>query len=708
MRYIAMLACGFALLAAPQKNDEPERWLQTAIQAETVDGDLKSAIEQYKKIIGKASAGREVVAKALVRLGMCYERQGNAEARQQYEQAVREFADQTEAIAQAHERLAAMNGGGPVKLAALATRQLWKNQGGATVPKEIAPSADGRSLLFTHWDSGDLAIRDMGTGEIKRLGLKKSWTDSSDWAQGAVYSPDQRQVAYTWFSAADQAYQLRAVSTQPGAKPREILSVAATHPEIVYFLPFAWSSDGKGILTLTWSKKDNTSQIAWVSAADGSSKTLKSLGSRVGMASLSPDGRYIAYDARERKDSTDSDIFILALDGSSEAAAVQSPGIDSNPVWTPDGNHLIFTSNRSGNFGLYALNVQSGRGQGAPKLLKPNTGRIMLSGFARSGALYYRQPTGGQNVYLAELDPTTRNLRGAPAALAGAYAATNGMPALSPDGRYLAYLSTGTLAEPLSGGDGGGPGTSTVIVRSLESRVERAFPTDLDLREPPAWFLDGRALLLNARRQPKGTGRAFHKLDLDSGRVTAAFDPGKCCLGGGRMGLSRDGNTVYTAGLDESTGSQSVLAVNLSTAQVNKLYQTSDYVKEVALSPDGQSLAVVTTHTKPFAGSVLLMDKQGGAVRTLIQSPDLAPFSGIAWSSDGNDVYFGRSQTPPDWELWRLPVSGGEPSPTGIHGLGLREIHSGPNGALTYTAGLERQAELWAFDNLLPMLKVSR
>src|SRR5262245_66632225 len=90
MRYFAILACGFTLLAAPQKSDEAERWLQTAIQAETVDGDLKSAIEQYKKIIGKSGASREVVAKALVRLGMCYERQGNSEARKQYERAVRE------------------------------------------------------------------------------------------------------------------------------------------------------------------------------------------------------------------------------------------------------------------------------------------------------------------------------------------------------------------------------------------------------------------------------------------------------------------------------------------------------------------------------------------------------------------------------------------------------------------------------------------
>src|SRR5437899_10001557 len=99
MKYVVLIACGLTLLASPQKKDEPELWLQQAMQTETVDGDLKSAVEQYKKVIARQGASREVVAKALVRLGQCYEKQGSAEARKQYDRVIREFSDQKEAVA---------------------------------------------------------------------------------------------------------------------------------------------------------------------------------------------------------------------------------------------------------------------------------------------------------------------------------------------------------------------------------------------------------------------------------------------------------------------------------------------------------------------------------------------------------------------------------------------------------------------------------
>ncbi|MCX6634343.1 MAG: tetratricopeptide repeat protein, partial [Acidobacteria bacterium] len=92
--YVAVFACGLALAAAPRKSDQQELSLQKAIQTETVDGDLKSAIEQYKKIA--QGRDRAVAAKALVRMGECYERLGDADARKAYERAVREFSDQKE------------------------------------------------------------------------------------------------------------------------------------------------------------------------------------------------------------------------------------------------------------------------------------------------------------------------------------------------------------------------------------------------------------------------------------------------------------------------------------------------------------------------------------------------------------------------------------------------------------------------------------
>src|SRR5580658_2220159 len=81
--------------------------LEGGIAKEEVDGDLKSAIEVYLKIAADSSAGRDVRAKALLRLAGCYEKLGR-QAKQVYEQIVRDYADQPSAT-QARTRLASLN-----------------------------------------------------------------------------------------------------------------------------------------------------------------------------------------------------------------------------------------------------------------------------------------------------------------------------------------------------------------------------------------------------------------------------------------------------------------------------------------------------------------------------------------------------------------------------------------------------------------------
>src|SRR5580700_3113902 len=81
--------------------------LQRAIRKENVEGDLNGAIDLYKQVVAGAS-NRAVVAKALLGLGECYEKQGNREAQRVYERLVKEFSDQAEAAHEAQARLAAM------------------------------------------------------------------------------------------------------------------------------------------------------------------------------------------------------------------------------------------------------------------------------------------------------------------------------------------------------------------------------------------------------------------------------------------------------------------------------------------------------------------------------------------------------------------------------------------------------------------------
>ena len=70
--------------AAPQAQDKAELALKAAMDREILDGNLKAAIEQYRKISVAYRANRSVAARALLQLGQCYERLGDAEARKAY------------------------------------------------------------------------------------------------------------------------------------------------------------------------------------------------------------------------------------------------------------------------------------------------------------------------------------------------------------------------------------------------------------------------------------------------------------------------------------------------------------------------------------------------------------------------------------------------------------------------------------------------
>ena len=114
--------------ARAQGPPEAERLLQKAIQKETVDGDLNAAIEQYKKIVAANRNNHEIAAKALVQLGQCYEKLGNAEAKKAYGQVLSEYADQKELAATARARRAAM--GGPGGAGGLVARRVLTDASG--------------------------------------------------------------------------------------------------------------------------------------------------------------------------------------------------------------------------------------------------------------------------------------------------------------------------------------------------------------------------------------------------------------------------------------------------------------------------------------------------------------------------------------------------------------------------------------------------
>ena len=207
--------------------------------------------------------------------------------------------------------------------------------------------------------------------------------------------PTAAAVAYAWFND-EEFYELRLISLadsesriRPG-EPR----VVFRNPEAGFVQPCSWSPDGEQILTLLF-RKDNISQIALVSARDGSMRVLKSLNwVYPKKMEFSPDGRFIVYDSTVTEESDARDIFLLSADGSSEVKLIEGPANDIFPVWTPDGKAVVFASDRGGTMDAWMIAVTDGKPAGPPRLLKKKLGRFLPMGITRQRDFYYGLRTG--------------------------------------------------------------------------------------------------------------------------------------------------------------------------------------------------------------------------------------------------------------------------------------------------------------------------
>jgi len=686
-RYIGLIGAALlavflaAFLAAGQKNDQAELALKAAIKTETVDGNLKGAIEQYKKITAQSGAGRATVATALLRMGQCYEKLGNAEtreARKAYEQVVREFGDQAEAAAEARTRLAALTGasaspGGST----LVVRRVWKGLGHKV-------SADGRFISFTDMGS-NLAIHDLATGQDRRLTEEGSLNGPEECGEYSVPSPDSKSVAYTWWGA---TYDLRVVGLD-GSKPR---TLRAAGDGVLQIIPLAWSPDGKHLLA-EFAKADGTHDMMLVAVADGSAKLLKATGKELSPGGVfSPDGRYIAW-------STMEGISLVELQTGTESPLIPDRSNHSVLGWAPDGKHILFSSERSGSADAWLVAVAGGKAQGEPMFVKKDWGFEPM-GFTSSGAFYYAANNNVFDVKIAELDPAGGKVVSPPQS--ASRRGNTWSPDWSPDGRFLAYV---LIREP----------NRTVVVRSIETGEEREFEVGerkIEMGSRLRWTPDGRAIAIPAFEP--GKGQSLVRIDVQTGRVTSLM-PLPVGTGFPRFEFSPDGNTVY------HPKGGGLVAYDLRSGQEKIVTEKPGPGRRIQVgvaSPDGRRLLIAVVDGKSLV--LLVMPAAGGEARQLVRvDEEEVPFWGTpSWTPDGRYVAFlkgvkGEAQISykeRHWQLWRVAAEGGEPQSLGLtftgQLTGALRLH--PDGRRVAIDDIKVNLEVWVMENFLPPLEVAK
>jgi len=392
---VAALVMAAALAAAPQQTASAERQLEAAVHREQVLGDVKGAIEEYKKLA--QGGNRAVAAQALIRLGQCYEKLGEAQlkdARATYERVVREFGDQAEVVAQARARLAALGGPrGAAGAKGLVARRILADASGV----RGVLTADGKFISYIDGATGDVVQFDVASGKTTRIANTGGPEAKEAPLESQVFSRDGKQIAYD--SGTKQgAFRMR-IRNLDGSGLRTIDS-----DKSIYVMPLDWSPDAVSILALRLrDMASNQLELALISATDGSARVLRRIPSSAFMyqgARVSPDGRYVAFSYVREGSSPQSDVLVMTADGQNETVVAGHPAEDRLLRWAPDGKSVIFLSDRSGTWDIWSIRIAAGQQQGEPELLNRDFGADAdVLGIAPDGTLYYRTNTSSGRLY---------------------------------------------------------------------------------------------------------------------------------------------------------------------------------------------------------------------------------------------------------------------------------------------------------------------
>jgi len=683
------------------KSDRAEVALQAAIKKEMVDGDLKTAIALYKQVIAKNGGSRAVAAKALLRLGGCYEKLGQEDARKAYQQLLADYPEQQQEVAAARQRLAAITTPLPQENKGVSIRMLWKQPPAPLAAEaplgEVSP--DGRYLSYVNDSDYVLAIRDLKTGQSRLL------TGKGGWSNGSCWSPDGKRIAYGWEiedqKGVEMPYELRI--TDPTGKD----GTRVLHRSERYVRPIGWFPDGKSILASgqvkgKWglsrvSLDDGAVQLLqteWSSASSGTS----------GPASvrLSPDGKYVAHDVFPTD--SNSDIFLLPVSGGNEIPLVTGPYDDKLLAWTPDGRHMLFSSNRSGTYDAWLVRVENGKAAGMPELVKQDLGIVRPIGFAPGGGFYFGRVVAIHDILVADWNAEAGKPVSAPRMATEHFAGSTHWPEWSRDGKKLAYIVHRGALYSLA--------DNQVRIRDLETGQESTVPRIAGLIDSLSWSPDGKSLLLCGG---PGARQNFCRIvEVKSEKVLLEI------AAQGEQAptyaeWAPDGSAVYYATWVMRQGRGRIVKRALGSGKEEILYSLDQRHNpiQLAASPDGKFLAFALVHPGevPEQRIMLLPTGQGDARELArIELPNRLRRDIIAWSPDSRHVYFARSIPDKDTDrLLRISVSGGAMEQTQFESTGLSELRFSSDGRqIAFTQFGKYQGEVWVMENFLPLIKAGQ
>jgi Tol biopolymer transport system component len=479
--------------------------------------------------------------------------------------------------------------------------------------QEVFPSLspDGNFIVYAAKETKNWDIMLLRVGGTNPINLT---TDMAADDTQPVYSPDGKQIAF------------RSERDNGG-----IFIMGATGESVRRVTDFgfnpAWSPDGTQLLLTTERVEDpnarwTASLVFAVSLETGEVRNLTNADAV--QAAWSPGGTRIAFwgltGAGKR------DISTIPASGGDPVRITDDDAVDWNPVWSPDGSHLYFTSNRGGAMNIWRVAVDEDTGEtlGSPE---PVTSGVSATAqqfsFSADGKhLAYVSQIQSANIQRLPFDPESGQVVGETEWVTRGSGLT-WFPNISPDGRRLVYGSRGPQED--------------LFVTLAGGSSPRRLTNDPYNDRMPRWSPDGKKILFYSNRtgsyelwtiKPDGSGLTQITEEPGVTQDSPIWSPD-----GTRIVYTALGVRPFVISTDKPWVEQTPTALPLYSEQGDSFITWS-------WSPDGRKLAgtIVSSYGKPSGVAVYSFDT---GEYTQVNSFGGHP----VWLSDSSRILFSDWQT---------------------------------------------------------------
>jgi TolB protein len=322
-------------------------------------------------------------------------------------------------------------------------------------------------------------------------------------------------------------------------------------------------------------------------------KAILILASAAAVSAAAPPPQKIVF-ARVFPNAGQIGLFIAAADGSDERPLLSAQDIDYDPVWSPDGASILFTSDRDGSADLYRVKPD---GTGLERLTDSPAYDDQAAFSPDGRQIVFVSTRGGGTADLWTMDLQTRRAKALTSGAGGDF-----RPSWSPDGKWIAFSS-----------DRGGPAPFA------HGRWERLHVVDLYIVRP-----DGSGV---KRVTEHGGFCGSPKWSADSHRLLAYCMTAQETLDT-RRASPAEGVDTRLVSIDVATNASTPVPAGPGT-KLNPSFVSANEIGYIRKDPDAPGIYYTSGARGPKG-----------------------PIRSAAWSPDGKRVVFHKRLTapPPTWK----------------------------------------------------------